>query len=476
MKTVICIKLLKSIIQRASCLVTCCLLCVGPVATSEAKAEDAKLTTALKSMIGDTGTKVPGLGTIIYVQGKPIYKQFLGSRYINNTNRSKDLPVTEDTRFRVASVSKQFTSYTIMQLAEQGKLSLDGDISSYLGFMLRHPAYPNIPITVRMLMSHTSSLRDGSIYAIAPHLSVKEFFTPQGKYWEAGKHFAPKGEAPGVYFQYSNLNYGLLGTIIEKITGERFDLYQKEHIFKDLDIKADYTVGNLSPQEFEKLGAIYQKNKNGVWQENGPWVAQIDDYHGKQPQADLVYVQNPDHRETDKWYSLQGYQPGTNATIFSPQGGLRISYKELGNTLEFLLHKGKFRGKQVLSSQSLQEVMKVHWQYNKANNNGNTYGGTLENYGLGLFRIVGNSTSRVCQNQDVNLLGHTGEAYGLLSGIFIQPETQSGFIYMMNGEAVAEDDDPRSAGKFSGNYIWEENIMNVLMERILAQSVVTENN
>lgn len=470
MKKVICARPLKSIIRRASCLVACCLLCVGPVATGEGKAEDAKLTTELKSMLGDNGTKVPGLGTIIYVKGKPIYKQFLGSRYIDNTNRKKDLPVTEDTRFRVASVSKQFTSYTIMQLVEQGKLKLDGDVSDYLGFMLRNPAYPNTPITVRMLMSHTSSLRDGSIYAIAPPLSVKEFFTPQGQYWEEGKHFAPASEAPGEYFKYSNLNYGLLGTIIEKITGERFDLYQKEHIFKDLAIKADYTVGNFTPQEFKKLGAIYQKNKNGVWQENGPWIAQIDDYQGKQPQADMVYVQNPDHRETDKWCSLQDYKPGTNATIFSPQGGLRISYRELGHTLEFLLHQGKFRGKQVLSPQSLQEVMKVHWQYNKDNNNGNTYGGTLENYGLGLFRIVGNSTSRVCKNREVNLIGHTGEAYGLLSGIFIQPETQSGFIYMMNGEAVAEDDDPRSAGKFSGNYIWEENIMNALTERILAET------
>ena len=55
-----------------------------------------------------------------------------------------------------------------------------------------------------------------------------------------------------------------------------------------------------------------------------------------------------------------------------------------------------------------------------------------------------------------------GEAYGLLSGIFRIPNTKNGFIYISNGEAIAEDDDPRSSGKFSGNYIWEENTIDAI--------------
>lgn len=66
-------------------------------------------------------------------------------------------------------------------------------------------------------------------------------------------------------------------------------------------------------------------------------------------------------------------------------------------------------------------------------------------------------------------MGHTGEAYGLLSGLFMVPGTRDGFIYMMNGEAVAEDEDPRSAGNFSGNYVWEENVMNAICDEAFSE-------
>ena len=452
------------------------LLCLSTGLASAAKTntlstnQKLRLDNELKAMIGDTGTKVPGLGVVVYKNGKEVYKNFLGSRIINNQDRSKDLPVTENTRFRAASVSKHFTAYTIMQLAEKGKIGLDEDISNYLGFKLRNPNFPDTPITVRMLMSHTSSLRDGALYTIAPQYSVKEFFSPTGKYFENGAHYAPKDQTPGAYFKYANLNYGLLGTIIEAVTGKRFDKYQKSHILKQLDIKADYCVGNLDPAEFKNLGTIYQKNTKGKWDEKGPWVAQIDGFNGKQPAKDLVYIENPDHRETDTWQSLKGYKPGTNATFFSPQGGLRISYGELGHDLEFLINGGIYKGKRILKASSLAEMIKPQWIYNPQKPNGSTYGGTIEAYGLGLYHIIGNSTSRVCKNHVLNLVGHTGEAYGELSGVFFDPKTKNGFIYMMNGEAVAEDDDPRSAGRFSGNYIWEENIMNAISENAFFES------
>ena len=55
-------------------------------------------------------------------------------------------------------------------------------------------------------------------------------------------------------------------------------------------------------------------------------------------------------------------------------------------------------------------------------------------------------------------MGHTGEAFGLLSMLCLRPNTKDGYIYIMNGEAVEEDEDERSAGKFSNNYIWEERL------------------
>lgn len=441
-------------------------LAASPLAAQAAEGMSApaktELTKELHAMIGDTGTSVPGLGVVVYKDGKKVYSHFDGRRHIDNKNPKNDLKVTADTRFRVASVSKQFTSFTIMQLVDQGKVNLDGDISQYLGFKLRNPNYPDKPITVRMLLSHTSSLRDGTSYSIPPEYSIKEFFSPAGKFWDQGHHFAEAGQAPGQYFKYCNLNYGLLGTIIEAVTGQRFDKYQKNHILKQLDIKADYKVGGLAPEEFKMLGAIYQKNLDGKWNEKGPWIAQMDEYNGKQPANDMVMVQNPDVRASDWWYSLKNYRPGTNATMFSPQGGLRISYNELEHCLQLLMNRGTYKGKQIIKPELIDAMLTPQWQYNPAHPNGSTYGGTILSYGLGEYQIIGNSTSRVCKDHEINLVGHTGEAYGLLSGVFFKPGTKDGFVYMMNGEAVAEDDDPRSAGNFSGNYVWEENVMNAI--------------
>ena len=78
-------------------------------------------------------------------------------------------PLTDSTLFRVASISKTFTATGVMQQVEQGRLSLDDDASHLLGYTLRHPDYPDVPITLEMLLSHTSSLNDdGGFNAYAP--------------------------------------------------------------------------------------------------------------------------------------------------------------------------------------------------------------------------------------------------------------------------------------------------------------------
>ena len=404
----------------------------------------------LEKMIGDTGTKVPGLGVIVYKDGSEIYSKFLGRRNLS-------APVTRDTRFRAASISKMFTVFTILKLAECGKINLDEDASTYLNFKLRNPNFPAEKITVRMLASHTSTLRDGKIYSIPPEFSIEEFFKTDGKFFEGGAHFANTKN----FFTYSNLNYGILGTIIEKVTGTRFDTYQRENILSQLETTADYVPANFSAADFEKLGTIYQKkNPAGVWNEFGGWYGKADDFNGVQPAKDTIFLQNPYAENFQQSYSLKNYKIGTNATIFSPQGGLRISFAEMANTLEMLMNGGTFHGKKILSQKSFNELCKLNWIYDGGN--GNNYGGAILNYGLGVYHIDGESISRVCKNHAVNLIGHTGVAFGMLSGIFFIPKTKTGFIYMMNGTAIDEDADPRSCGKFSGNYIWEENLMDAV--------------
>lgn len=413
----------------------------------------------LEKMLGNSGEKVPGLGVIIYKDGAEIYSKFLGRRATGEISK----PVTRRTKFRAASISKMFTVFTILQLVEQGKINLDADASKYLNFKLRNPNFPQKKITVRRLASHLSSLRDGAIYSIPPNYGIEEFFKSDGKFYEGGAHFGTEEN----FFTYSNLNYGILGTIIERVTGKRFDIYQKENILAQLEIFADYVPANLSRAEFENLGTVYQKkNSDGVWNEFGEWYGKADDFKGVQPPPDTISLQNPYEENFQQVFNLKDYRAGFNATIFSPQGGLRISFEEMTHALEMLMNGGIFRGKKIISQKLIEEMLTPQWIYN--GKNGNPYGGAILNYGLGIYFIDGKSSSRVCKDFEINLIGHTGAAFGMLSGIFFIPNTKSGFIYMMNGEAIEEDKDPRSLGKFSGNYIWEENLMGAIC-RFLAQ-------
>lgn len=409
--------------------------------------------------IGDAGTKVPGLAALVYKNGREVYRFAAGCRRLDG----KTLPMTADSRFRIASLSKMFTVFTLLQLAEAGRLSLEEDASTYLGFPLRHPLYPEIPITVRMLAAHTSGLRDGRVYSIPPQVSVQAFFTPGSEYWEGGRHFAPAGQVPGQYFTYCNLNYGLLGTIIEKVTHTRFDQYQKDHILKELATQADYLPGNLSKAAFAQLGTVYQKRAaDGTWQEKGPWRGTIDDYQGVQPAAETIALQNPYAQDVKQSYSLAGYQPGTNATPFSPQGGLRLSLEELGHTLAMLLHDGRYQEQQVLSPAAINALFTPVWQYD--GHNGDSCNDTLLTYGLGTFFVSGSGPARCSRSREMDLWGHTGQAFGLLSGLFLNRERKSGFAYILNGEAIPEEEDPRSLGVYSTNYRWEEQVMDVLCQ------------
>ena len=105
----------------------------------------AALTKELDSMIGDSGTKVPGLGVIVFKDGREVYSHFAGRRHIGASSGGKDEPVTRNTCFRVASVSKTVTGLAVMQLVQEGKIQLDEDISHYLATacaILTRPRFP----------------------------------------------------------------------------------------------------------------------------------------------------------------------------------------------------------------------------------------------------------------------------------------------------------------------------------------------
>jgi hypothetical protein len=124
--------------------------------------------------------------------------------------------VTIDDPVRIASVSKLVVALGVMRLAEQGRIDLDADVSRQLGWPLRNPAFPDVPITLRMLLSHTSSVKDeGDNYVLPLGRTVRET--------AALPETFDRAHRPGAFFRYSNLNYPLIGSVLEKATGERFD-------------------------------------------------------------------------------------------------------------------------------------------------------------------------------------------------------------------------------------------------------------
>jgi len=125
-------------------------------------------------------------------------------------------PVDEHTLFLVASVSKTVTGALALQLAETGQLDLDADVSSYLGASFRHPAFPDVPITARMLASHTSGLVDdwfalGAVTvegdATLPLATFAEDYAADAAHWG--------DRAPGTARVYCNAGFGVLGAVIE---------------------------------------------------------------------------------------------------------------------------------------------------------------------------------------------------------------------------------------------------------------------
>ena len=140
--------------------------------------------------------------------------------------------VNEKTCFRIASITKWVTAIGLMTLYDQGKLDLDKDISSYLGFKVRNPAFPNTPITARMLLTHTSSLSpDASNYHPDWARIGRKGYDP----------IFDESVEPGSQYAYADYNGALFGCLIEAISKQSVQNYLNEKVFKPLGLTAAYS-------------------------------------------------------------------------------------------------------------------------------------------------------------------------------------------------------------------------------------------
>ena len=171
--------------------------------------------------------KLIGLSICVILDNNIIFEKYSGFADIKNKRL-----INDSTSFRIASISKTVTGTAIMQLYEKGLINLDDDISNYLGYKVRNPKYPEDIITIRQLANHISSLNDGLGYgeflnfAYSSNIpDIKDLLTPQGKFYTKDIWGNYK---PGTKYSYCNAGYALLGTIVEKVTKTRFDLYCKK--------------------------------------------------------------------------------------------------------------------------------------------------------------------------------------------------------------------------------------------------------
>ncbi len=198
------------------------LLSVIPACAADRAAEIDRLITAYLKADRFNGS------VLVAEQGRVILKKGYGL-----ANREFGILNAPDTKFRLGSITKQFTAMLVMQMVEQGKLSLDGHISDYL------PEYPRKNgerITIRHLLGHTSGTPN---YTSFPDFFAKRSrdpFTPvelAAVFWDRDLEFEP-----GSKYSYSNSGYHVLGIILEKASGKSYETLLQENILQPLGMKA----------------------------------------------------------------------------------------------------------------------------------------------------------------------------------------------------------------------------------------------
>ncbi|MGO3192706.1 MAG: serine hydrolase domain-containing protein [Sphingobacterium sp.] len=343
-------------------------LCLLLIMSSSTFAQDT-IEVGLKEIAEEF--KAVGLAVVVVKDNKPIYKKAIGLQDIEH-----NIPLSTKHLFRIASISKSFSATAIMQLVEQGKVSLDDDFGKLVGFPIRNPKYPDQVITLRMVLSHTSSINDSNGY-----FKLDVINPAKNPDWAKSYN----DYRPGEGYEYCNLNFNMVGSVLEQKTGVRIDNYIHQQILAPLGLTGGYCVDSLDKASFAKLYSYDSVSAS----------------FSEQPAA-----YNP--RSED----IKNYVLGVSTPIFSPTGGMKISPEDLATYMMMHMNYGKYANGRILTSESSKTMQ--------------TKLSDPEGYGLAL-----RETDTLIPGQ--HLIGHTGSAYGLYSAMFFDPKTNYGFVVVTNG-------------------------------------------
>jgi CubicO group peptidase (beta-lactamase class C family) len=327
-------------------------------------------------------------------------------------DRQSGRRATIDDPVRVASISKMVTAIGVMKLVDEGKLDLNSDVSRWLGWPLRNPSFPDRPITLSMLLSHTSSVREHDDDYVVPLAETLQQALADPRNWD------PRHGPGDNYFAYVNFNYPIIGSIAERVTGERFDLWMRRNVLEPMKLDACFNWPTCSDAAVVRAVELDTPEGKPV----------KDDLHGRRPHCP-VFVKDGEPCDLSRW------KPGENGALFAPQGGLRISTRGLARIGRMLLDGGTLDGVRILSPGSVDVMFTQVWRFNGSN--GATEGGFYCSAGNGTH-LIPNKLPGCADDMGTGgavLVGHAGDAYGLKSGLWIDRARGRGVAYFVTGVA-----------------------------------------
>ncbi len=298
-------------------------------------------------------------------------------------NRQDNIPVDSETHFRIASVTKMVSAVGVLQMVEQGIMELDRDIGEYFWYPIRNPYYPDTPITLRQIMSHTATLKDDYHYEKATHGTIELLqHVLNGNYTRM--NYYPR--EPGSYESYSNFGGGMLGVFMEQLTGLQVDEYMSHNVFEPLGISAGYHTPCL-PYD-TKIARVYNVETTGMTLD----PMSMDDCH---------YDTDPDR------------------TYVHTAGALLISAEGLAKIIIALAGDGSVDGVRLLAPETVAQMRTRQ----------DNIGSVTCDSGRGLnLNIISNSLVR-----GRTLYGHQGKAYGMICAAYFDPTDQTGVVLLTNG-------------------------------------------
>ncbi len=229
-------------------------------------------------------------------------------------------PITEDTIFRIASITKTFTAIAVMQLWEQGLVDLDAAANEYLrGYKLIPKKAGFRPATIRHLLTHTSGIPEmvdfkrSFRYVFGESVKLGQPLPPLGEYYRGRLH---QENEPGTRFTYTDHNFATVGQIVEDVSGKRLDLYFPEHIFEPLGMADTDLLRSESVES--RLATGYTLRAGGAKAvTDRQWVTAAASSVYSSPRDMARYVAALLGGGSNEHGSV--LKPGTLATMFAPQ-------------------------------------------------------------------------------------------------------------------------------------------------------------